>query len=107
MSVYWLLFAAIGLEVIGTLLLPAADGFSKLIPSAVVTSSYIGSFYLLSLVVQKLPLAVVYASWAGLGVFSVALLSAIFYQQTLNTPTVAGLLLIVAGVTLVHTFTAP
>lgn len=106
LSAYWLLFAAIGLEVIGTLLLPAADGFSKLIPSAVVTSSYIGSFYLLSLVVQKLPLAVVYASWAGLGVFSVALLSAIFYQQTLNAPTVAGLFLIVAGVTLVHTFTA-
>ena len=33
---------------------------------------------------QKLPLAIIYASWAGLGVFSVALLSSIFYKQTLT-----------------------
>jgi len=104
LSAYWLLCAAIAFEVIGTLLLPASNGFSKLFPSVVVTVSYIASFYLLSLVVQKLPLAVVYASWAGLGVFSVAVLSAILYQQTLNAPTITGLFLIVAGVTLVHAF---
>ena len=104
LSTYWLLCAAISFEVIGTLLLPASNGFSKLLPSVAVTVSYIVSFYFLSLVVQKLPLAVVYASWAGLGVFSVAVLSAILYKQTLNAPTVTGLFLIVAGVTLIHTF---
>jgi len=104
LSVYWLLFAAIAFEVTGTLLLPASDGFSKVLPSVGVMASYIASFYFLSLVVQKLPLAVVYASWAGLGVFSVAILSAILYQQTLNAPTAVGLFLIVAGVTMIHVF---
>jgi small multidrug resistance pump len=101
---YLLLLAAITLEVVGTLLLPASQGFSKLFPSVLVIGSYAASFYLLAIVVQKLPLAVVYASWAGLGVFSVALCSAVFYQQALNPPTVLGLFLIVIGVTLVNTF---
>ena len=104
MNSYFLLLGAIAFEVIGTLLLPASQGFNRLVPSALVVGSYGASFYLLSIVVQKLPLAVVYASWAGLGVFSVAILSAIFYQQTLNAPTVLGLFLIVAGVTLVNVF---
>ena len=104
LSVYWLLFAAIAFEVTGTLLLPASEGFSKVLPSIGIVVSYIASFYFLSLVVKKLPLAVVYASWAGLGVFSVAILGAILYQQTLNAPTAVGLFLIVAGVTMIHVF---
>jgi small multidrug resistance pump len=101
---YLLLLAAITLEVVGTLLLPASQGFNKLFPSVLVIGSYAASFYFLAIVVQQLPLAIVYASWAGLGVFSVALLSAVFYQQALNPPTVLGLFLIVIGVTLVNTF---
>jgi small multidrug resistance pump len=103
---YLLLLGAITFEVIGTLLLPASQGFNKLVPSVLVVGSYGASFYFLSIVVQKLPLAIVYASWAGLGVFSIALLSAIFYQQTLNWQTVLGLFLIVIGVTLVNVFKA-
>ena len=62
------------------------------------------SFYLLSIAVVKLPLSIVYASWAGLGVFSVAILSYLFYKQPLNTPTVIGLFMIVIGVVLVNVF---
>ena len=47
------------------------------------------------MVTEKLPLSVIYASWAGLGVFSVAILSSIFYKQALNWQSVAGLFLIV------------
>ncbi|MAJ54827.1 MAG: QacE family quaternary ammonium compound efflux SMR transporter, partial [Gammaproteobacteria bacterium TMED107] len=52
----------------------------------------------------KLPLSVIYASWAGLGVFSVSILSSIFYQQALNWQSVAGLFLIVVGVTIVNVY---
>jgi small multidrug resistance pump len=62
------------------------------------------SFYFLALVSQKLPLSVVYASWAGLGVFSVALLSYFFYKQTLNWQMILGLFLIVLGVTIVNIY---
>jgi|TARA_B110000483_G_scaffold87065_1_gene107513 small multidrug resistance pump len=103
-SIYITLFAAIAFEVLGTMLLPVSQNFSKLFPSAVLLISYSASFYLLALLSQKLPLAIIYASWAGLGVFSVALLSYIFYKQTLNWQTIIGLFLIVIGVTIVNLY---
>ena len=104
MKNYLLLFVAIGLEVLGTMLLPATQSFTKLLPSTVSAVSYMLSVSLLAVLAQKLPLAVIYSSWAGLGVFSVALLSYIFYKQTVNWQTIAGLFLIVLGVTIVNMF---
>ena len=104
MSIYITLFAAIAFEVLGTMLLPVSQNFSKLLPSAVLLISYSVSFYLLALLSQKLPLAIIYASWSGLGVFSVALLSYVFYKQTLNWQTIIGLFLIVIGVTIVNLY---
>ncbi len=104
MNVYIALFLAIVLEVTGTMLLPITKEFSKLIPTSLVMIFYSLSFYLLSIAVVKLPLSIVYASWAGLGVFSVAILSYLFYKQPLNAPTVIGLFMIVIGVVLVNVF---
>ncbi len=104
MSSYLILFFAIAFEVIGTMMLPVTNGFSKVVPSILVILFYTISFYFLSITVQKLPLAIVYASWAGLGVFTVSLLSYIFYKQTLNWQTVLGLFFIVIGVVLVNIY---
>ena len=70
MLAYLTLFAAIVFEVVGTMLLPASNNFTKPLPSFVLLLSYGISFYFLSIVSQKLPLSVVYASWAGLGAVS-------------------------------------
>ncbi len=99
-----MLIAAIAFEVLGTMLLPASQNFTKILPSIVLLFSYGVSFYLLAFLSQKLPLAIVYASWAGLGVFSVTLLSYIFYKQPLNWQTITGLFLIVIGVTIVNLY---
>ena len=104
MNIYIILFVAIAFEVLGTMLLPVSQNFSKLFPSAILLISYGVSFYLLALLSQKLSLAIIYASWAGLGVFSVALLSYVFYKQTLNWQTIIGLFLIVIGVTIVNLY---
>ena len=56
------------------MLLPTSQNFTKLAPSLILTFAYCFSFYCLALIAQKLPLAIIYASWAGLGVFSVAIL---------------------------------
>tara|TARA_Y100001970_G_scaffold118873_1_gene147432 strand:- start:1 stop:327 length:327 start_codon:yes stop_codon:yes gene_type:complete len=104
MNIYLILIGAITLEVAGTLLLPLTQGFNKFIPSFFSIVFYCLSIYLLSLTVQKLPIAIVYASWAGLGVFSVALLGYIFYQQSLNWQTIVGLFLIIIGVVLVNIY---
>tara|TARA_B100000965_G_scaffold347566_1_gene319733 strand:+ start:805 stop:1131 length:327 start_codon:yes stop_codon:yes gene_type:complete len=104
MNPYTVLFLAIIFEVIGTLLLPASQNFTKPLPTSVLLFSYGVSFYFLALVSQKLPLSIVYASWSGIGVFTIALLSYIFYKQTLNWQSVIGLFLIVIGVTIVNIY---
>ena len=104
MSAYIILFLAIVFEVLGTMLLPATNNFTKLIPTSILLASYALSFYFLAMVSQKLPLSVVYASWAGLGVFSVALLSYFFYKQALNWQSIVGLFLVVLGVTIVNVY---
>ena len=104
MNYYLILFAAITFEVFGTMLLPFSQNFTRPIPSIVLLLSYGISFYLLAILSQKLPLAIIYASWAGLGVFSVALLSHVFFQQSLTWQATLGLFLIVVGVTLVNVY---
>jgi small multidrug resistance pump len=104
MQLYIILFLAIALEVLGTMLLPASQNFTKPITTSILLVSYGASFYFLALVSQKLSLAVIYASWAGLGVFSVAMLSYFFYKQTLNWQTIIGLFLIIIGVTIVNLY---
>tara|TARA_Y100001935_G_C17089116_1_gene400269 strand:+ start:207 stop:533 length:327 start_codon:yes stop_codon:yes gene_type:complete len=104
MNPYIVLFLAIAFEVIGTMLLPASQNFSKPLPTTVLLFSYGISFYFLAIVTQKLPLSVVYASWSGIGVFTVALLSYTFYKQTLNWQSVFGLFLVVIGVTIVNIY---
>ena len=104
MNAYLMLFAAIIFEVLGTMLLPTSQSFTKALPTTFLTISYGLSFYFLALVSQQLPLSIIYASWAGLGVFSVAVLSYFFYKQTLNWQMIVGLFLIVVGVTIVNIY---
>ena len=49
--------------------------------------------------------AIVYATWSGLGVFTIAILGYFFFKQTLAWQAILGMFLIVIGVVLVNTFT--
>ena len=102
---YLILMVAIFFEVGGTMLLPVSQNFTKIIPTTTLAVFYLLSFYLITFVVNKIPIAIVYATWSGLGVFTVAILGYIFFRQTLSWPAVLGLFMIVAGVVLVNSFT--
>ena len=67
---------------------------------------YLSAFYLLTFVVDKLPIAIVYATWSGLGVFTIAILGYIFFKQTLSWQAILGLFLIVIGVILVNAYSS-
>tara|TARA_Y100000741_G_scaffold355857_1_gene331798 strand:- start:623 stop:940 length:318 start_codon:yes stop_codon:yes gene_type:complete len=101
---YIYLIGAIFFEVAGTMLLPISQNFTKLIPTVLLSVFYLSAFYLLTFVVTKLPIAIVYASWSGLGIFSIAILGYIFFNQTLSYQAILGLFLIILGVTLVNIF---
>jgi small multidrug resistance pump len=102
---YLILTVAIFCEVGGTMLLPVSQNFTKIIPTAILAVLYLLSFYLITFVVDKIPIAIVYATWSGLGVFTVAILGYIFFKQSLSWQAVLGLFLIVMGVVLVNSFT--
>ena len=101
---YIFLFGAVICEVAGTMLLPATQNFTKTTPSVILAICYMSAFYLLTFVVNKIPIAIVYATWSGLGIFSIAILGYIFFKQTLNWQTVLGLFVIIIGIILVNTY---
>ena len=87
------------------MLLPVSQNFTKVIPTVCLAIFYLTSFYLMTFVMDKLPIAIVYATWSGLGVFTIAILGYIFFRQTLAWQAIVGLFLIVVGVILVNSFT--
>tara|TARA_B100001939_G_scaffold180050_1_gene155267 strand:- start:13 stop:345 length:333 start_codon:yes stop_codon:yes gene_type:complete len=101
---YAILLVAIFCEVAGTMLLPVSNNFTKMIPTVCLALFYLTSFYLMTFVMDKIPIAIVYATWSGLGVFTIAILGYFFFKQTLAWQAIAGLFLIVIGVILVNSF---
>ena len=79
--------------------------FYKVFTNFCLAAFYLTAFYLLTFVVNKLPIAIVYATWSGLGIFTIAILGYIFFKQTLAWQAVLGLFMIVVGVILVNSFT--
>ena len=101
---YLILTFAIFCEVAGTMLLPISQNFTKIIPTTALTVFYLLSFYLITFVLDKIPIAIVYATWSGLGVFTIAILGYVFFKQILSWQAILGLFLIVTGVILVNSF---
>lgn len=101
---YLYLFLAITAEVIATTALKSAEGFTKLLPSAIVIIGYGISFYFLSVVLQHLPLGITYAIWSGLGVVLVAVSAIFIYGQIPDLPAIIGMGLIITGVVVIQVF---
>ena len=101
---YLILIVAIFFEVGGTMLLPISQNFTKIIPTVTLAVFYLLSFYLITFVVDKIPIAIVYATWGGLGIFTIAILGYVFFKQSLSWQAILGLFLIVIGVILINTF---
>jgi small multidrug resistance pump len=96
---YLLLGLAIVLEVSGTLALRQTDGFSRPVPSLIVAVCYVLAFVLLSLVLQRgLSVAIAYALWSAAGIFLIAAIGWLFFDEGLTVLQGAGLALIVCGV---------
>jgi len=103
---YIFMFVAIFCEVAGTLLLPSTQNFTRPIPTVVAATCYLTALYCLTHVIHKIPIAIVYATWSGLGIFTIAIFGYFFFKQSLSWQAIVGLFLIVAGVVLVNTFSS-
>ena len=101
---YVYLFFAIMLEVTGTMLLPASQNFTKAVPTVSLGICYMASFYLLTFAIRTIPVPIVYATWSGLGIFTIAIASVVIFKQTLSLLVIFGLFLIIIGVVLVNLY---
>ncbi|REK62482.1 MAG: QacE family quaternary ammonium compound efflux SMR transporter [Cohnella sp.] len=98
MKAYLFLALAIAAELFGTSMLKASGGFTKLYPSLGTLLGFGVAFYSLSLSLQHIPLGVAYAIWSGVGTAVTAVVGIVVWKETASFATVAGILLIVAGV---------
>ena len=99
---YIFLVIAIALEVIATSFLKDTYGFTKLYPSLIVVTSLCVCLYLMSHTMKFIPVGIVYATWAALGIVAITIIATFKYKQVPNIPTIIGLSLIVIGVVIVH-----
>lgn len=102
MSSLLLLAVAIVIEVIGSAALKASYGFTKPLPSVVVVVSAILTFYLIGIIVNRMPLGIVYATWSGVGTALTAMIGVFVFGETLVIWQTAGIGLIIAGVILLN-----
>ena len=99
---YILLIFAIAFEVLSTSFLKDTNGFTNIYPSLIVITALCICLYLMSHSMKFIPVGIVYATWAGLGIVAIAIIGVIKYKQIPNIPTIIGLSLIVIGVAIVN-----
>jgi len=101
---YLYLGIAIVAEVIATSALAASNGFSKLVPGIITVVGYGVAFWFLGLTLRSMSTGVAYAIWSGVGIVLISAIGWIWFKQTLDTPAIIGISLIMAGVIVVNVF---
>lgn len=101
----WLMLGiAIVAETIATSALKSSEGFSKLVPSAIVLVGYGVAFYFLSLTLRVIPVGIAYAVWSGVGIVLITAVGWAFFGQKMDAPALIGMALIIAGVVIMNVF---
>ncbi|PSQ44030.1 QacE family quaternary ammonium compound efflux SMR transporter [Halobacteriales archaeon SW_7_68_16] len=95
---YLTLALAIAAEVTGTTALKLSDGFTNLRPSFVVVAGYVAPLYFLGLALEELPVSLVYATWAAVGIVATVCVEVVVFDGSLDLAGVAGVGLLLAGV---------
>lgn len=98
MSAYIYLIIAVIAEIVGTSALKASYGMTKLYPSLLVVGAYALAFWSLSISLKMLPVSIVYAIWAGLGILGIALIGVFYFKEAFGIWHFLGIALIVVGI---------
>lgn len=102
-SFIFLAIAIVG-EVIATTALKLSDGFTKVIPSIVVTVGYGVAFYFLSLSLETISLGVAYAIWSGVGIVLTIAVGVFLWRESLDIARIIGSTLIISGILIINLF---
>jgi small multidrug resistance pump len=85
-------------EVLGTVSMKYADGFTRLIPSILVFVFYSLALSSLVFVLKRMEVSVAYALWAGLGTALIAIIGMIWFSEPVTTIKIISISLIILGI---------
>jgi quaternary ammonium compound-resistance protein SugE len=95
----WLYLFVAGLfEIAWAIGLKYAEGFSRLVPSALTLLAMALSVVLLSIALRTLPVGTAYAVWTGIGAVGTAALGIYLFGEPATAARLASIGLIVAGI---------
>jgi small multidrug resistance pump len=94
---FYLLLAILA-EVTGTTCVKLSEGFTRLLPSALILVFYGLSMGFLGLALKKVDLSLAYAIWSGLGIAFIASVGVLWFREPVTAAKVVSLGLIVVGV---------
>ncbi|WP_082693112.1 multidrug efflux SMR transporter [Bacillus sp. FJAT-29814] len=104
MLAYLYLFLTICSELVGTSMLKASAGFTKLYPTIGIFVSYFFAFFFLSQTLKTIPLNAAYAIWAGMGTIATVVISVMIWKERINAASIIGIALITIGVVVLNLF---
>jgi small multidrug resistance pump len=95
----WLiLLLGIVFEVLGTIMMKYAEGFTRLIPSVLVFVFYGISLGSLVFVLEKMEVGNAYAIWASAGTALIAIIGIMYFNESASPAKVISIGLIILGI---------
>jgi multidrug transporter EmrE-like cation transporter len=99
---YLVLFAAIGCEIAGTLLLRISHGFDRFAVGMLSVGCFIVSLGLLSAAMKHIPLSVTYPIWAGLGTVGALVGGRLIFGEQISGYQIVGVAIVLGGVIVIR-----
>ncbi len=97
----WIILIVAGLlEIVWAFAMKRSDGFTRIVPTAVMLAAMLGSFGLLAVAMRSLPLGTAYMIWTGIGAVGAFAVGVAFLGESLTPQRLAAAGLIVAGMAL-------
>jgi small multidrug resistance pump len=92
------LVAGIVFEVLGTISMKYADGFTKLIPSILVFVFYGISLAALVFVLDTMEVSIAYGIWASAGTALIAAIGMLFFKESVSAVKILSVCFIILGI---------
>ena len=100
---YWfMLFLAIITEVASTSFMKMAAGSNAVVGYTLMAILISMSYFFLSQAVQKIPLAIAYTMWEGVGLLLISLMSWYFFDETFSTNKLIAMASLMTGMVLMN-----
>jgi small multidrug resistance pump len=95
----WLILGVgILFEVLGTISMKYAEGFTKLVPSILVFVFYGISLAVLVFVLEKMEVSIAYAIWASAGTALISIIGIMFFHESFSITKVVSISFIIIGI---------